>query len=70
MRGKTPNDNGTNPLTVPWFSAMKLHQKLLVTWKLIERESVGNDDKPIIAVIIWNRLNQEMKLEINSTIQN
>jgi len=31
---------------------------------------VGNDDKPIIAVIIWNRLNQEMKLEINSTIQN
>jgi UPF0755 protein len=36
---------------------------------LIERESGGNEDKAIIAGIIWNRLEKKMKLEIDATIQ-
>jgi len=36
---------------------------------LIERESGGVEDKPIIAGIIWNRLLKEMKLEIDATVQ-
>jgi len=36
---------------------------------LIERESGGDDDKSLIAGIIWNRLNKGMKLEIDATIQ-
>jgi len=36
---------------------------------LLERESGGNEDKPIIAGIIWNRLLKGMKLEIDSTVQ-
>lgn len=36
---------------------------------LIERESGGDEDKALIAGIIWNRLNTEMKLQIDATIQ-
>lgn len=36
---------------------------------LIERESGGDDDKALIAGIIWNRLNDGMKLQIDATIQ-
>lgn len=36
---------------------------------LIERESGGAEDKPIIAGIIWNRLNKGMRLEIDATVQ-
>lgn len=36
---------------------------------LIERESGGDDDKALIAGIIWNRLNKGMKLEIDATVQ-
>jgi UPF0755 protein len=36
---------------------------------LIERESGGDEDKAIIAGIIWNRLEKKMKLEIDATIQ-
>jgi len=36
---------------------------------LIERESGGETDKPIIAGIIWNRLNKGMRLEIDATVQ-
>ncbi len=36
---------------------------------LIERESGGDEDKPIIAGIIWNRLKKGMKLEIDATVQ-
>ena len=36
---------------------------------LIERESGGDFDKPIIAGIIWNRLLKGMKLEIDATVQ-
>lgn len=36
---------------------------------LIERESGGSEDKPIISGIIWNRLEKGMKLEIDATVQ-
>lgn len=36
---------------------------------LIERESGGSEDKPIISGIIWNRLLKGMKLEIDATVQ-
>ncbi len=36
---------------------------------LIERESGGIEDKPIIAGIVWNRLEKKMKLEIDATVQ-
>lgn len=36
---------------------------------LVERESGSEEDKPIIAGIIWNRLLKKMKLEIDATVQ-
>lgn len=36
---------------------------------LIERESGGDEDKPVIAGIIWNRLEKRMRLEIDATVQ-
>ncbi|HLD24456.1 MAG TPA: endolytic transglycosylase MltG [Patescibacteria group bacterium] len=36
---------------------------------LIERESGGDSDKRLIAGIIWNRLEKDMKLEIDATLQ-
>ncbi len=36
---------------------------------LIQREAGGKDDMPMIAGIIWNRLLQGMKLEIDATLQ-
>ena len=36
---------------------------------LIERESGSLEDKPLIAGIIWNRLNDGMKLQIDATTQ-
>jgi len=36
---------------------------------LIERESGDDEDKPVIAGIIWNRLLKGMKLEIDATVQ-
>jgi UPF0755 protein len=36
---------------------------------LIERESGGDEDKALIAGIIWNRLNQNMRLQIDATDQ-
>jgi len=36
---------------------------------LIERESGSLEDKPIIAAVIWNRLEEEMRLEIDATVQ-
>jgi len=36
---------------------------------LIERETGSDEDKPIIAGIIWNRLNTDMKLQIDATSQ-
>lgn len=36
---------------------------------LIERESGGDDDKALIAGVIWNRLNTNMRLQIDAVTQ-
>ncbi|MEK7465315.1 MAG: endolytic transglycosylase MltG [Patescibacteria group bacterium] len=36
---------------------------------LIEREAAGHNDMPLVAGIIWNRLLQNMKLDIDATLQ-
>lgn len=36
---------------------------------LVQREAAGKEDMPIIAGIIWNRLDRGMKLEIDATVQ-
>jgi len=36
---------------------------------LIQREAAGKDDMPVISAVIWNRLLNNMKLEIDATIQ-
>lgn len=36
---------------------------------LIQREAAGPEDMPLVSGIIWNRLEKEMKLEIDATLQ-
>lgn len=36
---------------------------------LVQREAAGKDDMPLIAGIIWNRLLEKMKLDIDATVQ-
>ena len=47
---------------VQWTTALKIAS-------LIEREAAGPHDMALISGIIWNRLNQGMRLEIDSTMQ-
>ena len=47
---------------IKWTTGVKIAS-------LIERESGGDSDKRLIAGIIWNRLNIDMKLEIDATLQ-
>lgn len=36
---------------------------------IIQREAGGKDDMPLIAGILWNRLEKDMKLEVDATVQ-
>jgi UPF0755 protein len=47
---------------IVWTTGLKLAS-------IIQREAGGKDDMPLIAGIIWNRLNQGMNLEIDATVQ-
>ncbi len=47
---------------VKWTTAVKIAS-------LVQRESAGPDDMPLIAGIIWNRLLKNMPLQIDSTVQ-
>ncbi|MFZ2975842.1 MAG: endolytic transglycosylase MltG [Candidatus Moraniibacteriota bacterium] len=47
---------------IVWTTGIKLAS-------IIQREAAGNDDMPLIAGIIWNRLNDGMNLEIDATVQ-
>lgn len=47
---------------IKWTTGIKIAS-------LIERESGGDSDKRLIAGIIWNRLDKDMKLEIDATLQ-
>lgn len=45
-----------------WTTGLKLAS-------IIQREAGGKDDMLLIAGILWNRLNQDMNLEIDATVQ-
>lgn len=47
---------------IKWTTALKIAS-------LVEREAAGTSDMGIIAGVIWNRLNQGMRLQIDSTMQ-
>ena len=47
---------------IKWTTALKIAS-------LIQREAAGPQDMPLIAGIIWNRLDRGMKLEIDATMQ-
>jgi len=47
---------------IKWTTGLKLAS-------IIQREAAGKDDMPIIAGILWNRLNTGMNLEIDATVQ-
>ncbi|MDO8566123.1 MAG: endolytic transglycosylase MltG [Candidatus Moranbacteria bacterium] len=45
-----------------WTTGLKLAS-------IIQREAGGKDDMPLIAGVMWNRLDQNMNLEIDATVQ-
>lgn len=47
---------------IRWTTALKIAS-------LIQREAGGKSDMPLIAGVIWNRLNNNEKLDIDATIQ-
>jgi len=47
---------------IKWTTGLKLAS-------IIQREAGGKDDMPLIAGILWNRLNQDMNLEVDATVQ-
>lgn len=47
---------------IKWTTGLKLAS-------IVQREAGGKDDMPLIAGILWNRLNRDMNLEIDATVQ-
>jgi UPF0755 protein len=47
---------------IKWTTGIKLAS-------IIQREAAGKDDMPLVAGIMWNRLNNDMNLEIDATVQ-
>ena len=47
---------------VKWTTALKIAS-------IVQREAAGKDDMPLIAGIIWNRLDKDQVLEIDATVQ-
>ncbi len=47
---------------IKWTTAIKIAS-------LVEREAAGDSDMPLVSGIIWNRLLQNMPLQIDATIQ-
>lgn len=47
---------------IKWTTALKVAS-------LVQREAASKEDMPLVAGIIWNRLEQDMKLDIDATIQ-
>ncbi|MBU1256031.1 endolytic transglycosylase MltG [Patescibacteria group bacterium] len=47
---------------IKWTTALKIAS-------IVQREAAGKDDMPLIAGIIWNRLLNDMKLEVDATLQ-
>ncbi|MBW5444988.1 endolytic transglycosylase MltG [Cohnella sp. CFH 77786] len=66
-------DKKLNQLPEDWQTTMQergltLHQLLTIA-SLVEREVVIDDERPIVASVIENRLNKKMPLQIDATIQ-
>ncbi len=47
---------------IKWTTVIKLAS-------IVQREAAGKNDMPLVAGILWNRLLQNMKLQVDSTIQ-
>lgn len=47
---------------IKWTTALKLAS-------IVQREAAGKDDMPLIAGILWNRLLNDTKLEVDATVQ-
>jgi UPF0755 protein len=47
---------------IKWTTALKVAS-------IVQREGLGKEDMPLIAGIIWNRLDKKMNLEIDATVQ-
>ena len=47
---------------IKWTTVVKIAS-------LVQREAAGKGDMPLIAGVIWNRLEREMKLDIDATLQ-
>lgn len=47
---------------IKWTTALKLAS-------IVQREAAGASDMPLIAGILWNRLLQNMKLQVDATVQ-
>jgi UPF0755 protein len=47
---------------IKWTTALTLAS-------IVQREAANNADTPLIAGILWNRLNQKMKLGVDATLQ-
>ncbi|MDO8556916.1 MAG: endolytic transglycosylase MltG [Candidatus Jorgensenbacteria bacterium] len=47
---------------IKWYTALKIAS-------LVQREAAGKEDMPLIAGILWNRLNKNMRLQLDATVQ-
>lgn len=57
------------PLAPKFLAQNILSNTALRIASIVEREAAGEKDKGLIAGIIWNRLLQDMKLDVDATIQ-
>ena len=49
-------------------SGRSLHE-ILTAASIIEREVVLDEERPVVAAVIWNRLNRGMRLQMDPTVQ-
>ncbi len=55
---------------LPQFTAKNIKwSRALTLASIVQREASGNDDMPLIAGILWNRLNQNIALGVDATLQ-
>lgn len=58
----TPAAKEANKQNVRWTTLLKIAS-------IVQREAAGKTDMPLVAGIIWNRLLDNMKLDVDSTLQ-
>jgi len=62
------NENFSDYL--PQFTAKNIKwSRALTLASIVQREASGNEDMPLIAGILWNRLNQNIALGVDATLQ-